>query len=77
MKAFFCNRFCQIFCLQAGFPPGVVNVVNGFGPTTGAAISEHPDITKVAFVGSTDVSLLVIIKLSIYKLMSVLAIKTL
>ena len=31
---------------------GVVNIVNGYGPTVGAAISEHPKIRKVAFTGS-------------------------
>lgn len=41
--------------IQAGFPPGVVNVVPGFGPTAGAAISHHMDIDKVAFTGSTEV----------------------
>merc|ERR1712198_185550 len=40
---------------EAGFPPGVVNVVPGFGPTAGAAISEHMDVDKVAFTGSTEV----------------------
>ena len=38
---------------KAGVPPGVVNVVNGFGHTAGAAISAHPHIEKVAFTGST------------------------
>ncbi|KAG6917502.1 hypothetical protein DXG01_002366 [Tephrocybe rancida] len=38
---------------EAGFPPGVVNIVNGYGPTVGQAISEHPLIEKVAFTGST------------------------
>ncbi|KAL5478608.1 hypothetical protein ACEPAI_2793 [Sanghuangporus weigelae] len=38
---------------QAGFPPGVLNIVNGFGNAAGAAIAEHPDIDKVAFTGST------------------------
>uniref|UniRef100_A0A060SZE0 ARAD1A19888p n=1 Tax=Blastobotrys adeninivorans TaxID=409370 RepID=A0A060SZE0_BLAAD len=38
---------------KAGFPPGVLNVVNGFGPVTGRAISSHMDIDKVAFTGST------------------------
>lgn len=65
--SFFFVIASSTFCLQAGFPPGVVNLVNGFGPTAGAAISEHPDITKVAFVGSTEVSLLVIIKWNIYR----------
>jgi aldehyde dehydrogenase (NAD+) len=40
---------------EAGFPPGVVNVVNGHGPTTGDAIARHPDIPKVAFTGSSAV----------------------
>ncbi|XP_069138657.1 aldehyde dehydrogenase 1A1-like [Argopecten irradians] len=39
---------------EAGFPPGVVNIVPGYGPTAGAAISSHPDINKVAFTGSTE-----------------------
>jgi aldehyde dehydrogenase (NAD+) len=40
---------------MAGFPPGVVNIVTGPGLPTGAAISAHPDIDKVAFTGSTAV----------------------
>lgn len=32
---------------EAGFPPGVVNVITGYGPTAGAAISHHMDINKV------------------------------
>ncbi|KAJ7682537.1 aldehyde dehydrogenase [Mycena polygramma] len=39
--------------VEAGFPPGVVNIVNGYGATVGRAISEHMDIAKVAFTGST------------------------
>lgn len=38
---------------EAGFPPGVVNIVNGFGSTVGHAISHHMHIEKVAFTGST------------------------
>ena len=38
---------------EAGFPPGVINVISGFGRTAGAAISAHMDIDKVAFTGST------------------------
>ncbi|EDV26545.1 uncharacterized protein TRIADDRAFT_37388 [Trichoplax adhaerens] len=41
--------------IEAGFPPGVVNVVPGYGPTAGAAVARHPDIDKVAFTGSTEV----------------------
>ena len=37
---------------QAGFPPGVVNVVTGFGPEVGAPLVEHPLVNKVAFTGS-------------------------
>ncbi|KAI8422647.1 hypothetical protein MSG28_006420 [Choristoneura fumiferana] len=40
---------------EAGFPPGVVNVVPGYGPTAGAALTHHPDVDKVAFTGSTEV----------------------
>ncbi|XP_074787758.1 aldehyde dehydrogenase 1A1 isoform X3 [Athene noctua] len=45
--------------LAAGFPPGVVNIVPGFGPTAGAAISHHMDVDKVAFTGSTEVGKLI------------------
>ncbi len=38
---------------EAGFPPGVINVVPGPGPVVGAAIVRHPGIEKVAFTGST------------------------
>ena len=38
---------------EAGFPPGVVNIVTGYGNKAGARIAEHPDIWKVAFTGST------------------------
>ena len=39
----------------AGFPPGVLNVLVGYGNTAGVAISEHMEIDKVAFTGSTVV----------------------
>jgi aldehyde dehydrogenase (NAD+) len=45
--------------VEAGFPPGVVNILPGYGPTAGAAISRHMDIDKVAFTGSTEVGHLV------------------
>jgi len=41
--------------VEAGFPPGVLNIVPGYGPTAGAAISEHSDIDKVAFTGSGEI----------------------
>lgn len=50
----FCCKYFTLY-LQAGFPPGVVNIVPGYGPTAGAAISSHMDIDKVAFTGSTEV----------------------
>ncbi|ONG50117.1 betaine-aldehyde dehydrogenase [Pseudoroseomonas deserti] len=39
-------------CHEAGIPPGVVNVVTGYGETAGAALSGHRDVDKVAFTGS-------------------------
>jgi betaine-aldehyde dehydrogenase len=44
---------------EAGLPPGVVNIVTGLGPTTGAAIVEHPDVDKIAFTGSVEVGKLI------------------
>lgn len=38
---------------EVGFPPGVVNIIPGLGPTVGQYIAEHPQIHKVAFTGST------------------------
>jgi len=52
-------KVCQLV-VEAGFPAGVVNVLSGFGPTAGNAISSHPDIKKVAFTGSTGVGRLVL-----------------
>ena len=40
---------------EAGLPPGVVNVINGFGETCGAPLVEHPLVDKIAFTGSTEV----------------------
>jgi phenylacetaldehyde dehydrogenase len=45
---------------EAGIPNGVVNIVTGFGETAGAALSEHPDVDKVAFTGSTEVGKLIV-----------------
>ena len=41
-------------CVQAGLPPGVVNIVTGDG-AVGELITAHPDIDKIAFTGSTEV----------------------
>ena len=38
--------------VEAGFPPGVLNIAPGLGPTTGDAIARHKDVDKVAFTGS-------------------------
>ncbi|EKM81449.1 hypothetical protein AGABI1DRAFT_36322 [Agaricus bisporus var. burnettii JB137-S8] len=38
---------------KAGFPPGTVNIINGYGSTVGDAISRHPSIRAIAFTGST------------------------
>ena len=45
--------------LEAGFPPGVVNIIPGMGPTAGGAIAKHMDVDKVAFTGSTEVGKLI------------------
>jgi aldehyde dehydrogenase (NAD+) len=45
--------------LEAGIPEGVVNIVPGYGETAGAALSEHMDVDKVAFTGSTEVGKLI------------------
>ena len=42
-------------CREAGVPDGVVNVLPGFGPTTGRAIVDHPEIGMISFTGSTEV----------------------
>jgi len=46
--------------VEAGFPPGVVNVIPGYGPTAGAAISEHMDVDKISFTGSTEVGRIIL-----------------
>src|SRR4026207_2342016 len=40
---------------EVGFPPGVVNIVPGYGPTAGQHLAEHPRVQKIAFTGSTAV----------------------
>lgn len=49
MTAFLFSKLC----IEAGLPPGVLNVVHGLGPKAGQAIVEHPDITAISFTGGT------------------------
>lgn len=39
---------------EAGFPPGVINIINGLGRVAGATLAGHFDVDKVAFTGSTQ-----------------------
>jgi 4-guanidinobutyraldehyde dehydrogenase/NAD-dependent aldehyde dehydrogenase len=52
-------RVAQL-ALEAGLPPGVLNVVPGFGHTAGEALALHMDVDCVAFTGSTDVGKLML-----------------
>ena len=52
-------RLGELIC-EAGFPPGVVNIVPGYGETAGAALAAHPGVDKVAFTGSTEVGKLIV-----------------
>ena len=52
-----CLRMAEL-ATEAGFPPGVINIVTGFGET-GAAIVKHPDVDKIAFTGSTETAQLI------------------
>ncbi|MBV6273257.1 aldehyde dehydrogenase family protein [Alcaligenaceae bacterium CGII-47] len=45
--------------LEAGFPPGVINVITGRGEVTGAALVAHPGVNKISFTGSTEVGRLI------------------
>ena len=51
-------EFARLF-EEAGFPPGVFNVITGDGPTTGRALVRHPGVDKVAFTGSTETGIAV------------------
>jgi betaine-aldehyde dehydrogenase len=45
---------------DCGLPPGVVNVVTGFGETCGAPLVQHPDVNKIAFTGSAAVGKIIV-----------------
>ena len=51
MSAFMLSEIC----IEAGLPPGVLNIVHGQGQQTGAAMSSHPHIKAISFTGSTRV----------------------
>jgi len=45
--------------IDAGLPPGVVNIVSGYGPEAGAPLVEHPDVRAISFTGSSAVGSIV------------------
>jgi len=47
-------------CQEAGLPDGVLNIITGFGETTGAPLVAHPLVDKIAFTGSTEVGKLIV-----------------
>ena len=51
----FANWFTEV-----GLPPGVVNIINGFGETAGAALVAHPGVDKIAFTGSAAVGKIIV-----------------
>ncbi|RRR65632.1 MAG: aldehyde dehydrogenase family protein [Candidatus Viridilinea halotolerans] len=54
------STYNLVACLvEAGLPPGVVNIVTGYGPSAGQPLVEHPDVPVLSFTGSTEVGRLV------------------
>jgi hypothetical protein len=53
-----CSMMADL-AIEAGLPPGVLNVVQGIGEEAGAALSAHPDIDRLSFTGSTDTAKLI------------------
>ncbi|MCX7791019.1 MAG: aldehyde dehydrogenase family protein, partial [Chloroflexaceae bacterium] len=54
------STYNLVECLvEAGLPPGAVNIVTGFGPSAGQPLVEHPDVPVISFTGSTEVGRLV------------------
>ena len=47
---------------DAGFPPGVINLVSGRGSTVGNALCDHPDIKAISFTGSNDIGKVIALK---------------
>ncbi len=54
-----CLRLAELF-VEAGGPPGVLNVVNGLGEVAGKALALHADVAKITFTGSTEVGKLIL-----------------
>jgi gamma-glutamyl-gamma-aminobutyraldehyde dehydrogenase len=54
-----CLRLAELF-VDAGGPPGVLNVVNGLGEVAGKALALHSDVAKITFTGSTEVGKLIL-----------------
>jgi gamma-glutamyl-gamma-aminobutyraldehyde dehydrogenase len=54
-----CLRLAEMF-VEAGGPPGVLNVVNGLGEVAGKALALHPEVAKITFTGSTEVGKLIL-----------------
>lgn len=54
-----CLRLAELF-VEAGGPPGVLNVINGIGEVAGKALALHHDVDKVTFTGSTEVGKLML-----------------
>jgi len=50
-----CALYLADLLQEAGVPPGVVNIVPGYGESAGAALAAHPDVDKIAFTGSSEV----------------------
>ncbi|KAM6508287.1 mitochondrial aldehyde dehydrogenase [Fusarium falciforme] len=46
--------FLASLVAPAGFPPGVIKIINGFGAIAGSALASHSDVDKIAFTGSTQ-----------------------
>ncbi|MEZ5048280.1 MAG: aldehyde dehydrogenase [Saprospiraceae bacterium] len=42
-------------CIEAGMPPGVLNIIHGYGPSVGEAMTSHPEVKAISFTGSTRV----------------------
>ncbi|MEM7398531.1 MAG: aldehyde dehydrogenase family protein [Pseudomonadota bacterium] len=53
-------RLAELIVEEADFPPGVINIVTGYGEGAGAPLAEHPLVDKVAFTGSTEVGKLIV-----------------